>query len=91
MVSQVVNMSPGAQNVTITLADDGRDAAIDASGSLITLTSGSPTDENSFETPLKVRVLSTYQIRALSQGSVTRQSTGWEHQVGKHPLCITTF
>lgn len=46
-------MSSAAQNVTISLAGSSG-ALIDPLGSVITITSESPMDENSFETPLKV-------------------------------------
>lgn len=48
-------MSPTAQNMTIQLAS-GDKTPVDSIGKVITITSANPLDENSFETPLKVRI-----------------------------------
>ena len=54
LTSQVVNMSPGAQNMTI-LLNLANNSPFDPNGKVVTLTSATPWDENSFESPLKVR------------------------------------
>lgn len=53
LCSQVVSVSPIAQNITISLAGNSG-ALIEPLGTVITITSDSPMDENSFEMPLKV-------------------------------------